>query len=143
MIPCILISSAMLFINSSLVTLPVFPVLFVCLFPLPLSCRYFLCLQLRQDIASGRLPCSFVTHTLLGSYTLQAELGDHDPELHRGDYISEFQFAPCQTQEMEEKVAELHKTHRYETPCSGVSSLEGRRPPAKPELPGLREPFAG
>lgn len=100
--------------HHSLVTPPVFLVLFVCLFPLPLSCRYFLCLQLRQDIASGRLPCSFVTHTLLGSYTLQAELGDHDPEVHRGDYISEFQFAPCQTQEMEEKVAELHKTHRYE-----------------------------
>lgn len=78
----------------------------------PLSCRYFLCLQLRQDIASGRLPCSFVTHALLGSYTLQAELGDHDPEEHRGDYISEFQFAPNQTQEMEEKVSELHKTHR-------------------------------
>uniref|UniRef100_A0A663E2U9 Erythrocyte membrane protein band 4.1 like 2 n=1 Tax=Aquila chrysaetos chrysaetos TaxID=223781 RepID=A0A663E2U9_AQUCH len=74
--------------------------------------RYFLCLQLRQDIASGRLPCSFVTHALLGSYTLQAELGDHDPEEHRSDYISEFQFAPNQTQEMEEKVAELHKTHR-------------------------------
>uniref|UniRef100_A0A803V342 Erythrocyte membrane protein band 4.1 like 2 n=1 Tax=Ficedula albicollis TaxID=59894 RepID=A0A803V342_FICAL len=65
--------------------------------------RYFLCLQLRQDIASGRLPCSFVTHALLGSYTLQAELGDHDPEEHRSDYISEFQFAPNQTQEMEEK----------------------------------------
>lgn len=74
--------------------------------------RYFLCLQLRQDITSGRLPCSFVTHALLGSYTLQAEMGDHDPEEHRSDYISEFQFAPNQTQEMEEKVAELHKTHR-------------------------------
>uniref|UniRef100_A0A493T6Z3 Erythrocyte membrane protein band 4.1 like 2 n=1 Tax=Anas platyrhynchos platyrhynchos TaxID=8840 RepID=A0A493T6Z3_ANAPP len=74
--------------------------------------RYFLCLQLRQDIASGRLPCSFVTHALLGSYILQAEMGDHDPEEHHGDYISEFQFAPNQTQEMEEKVAELHKTHR-------------------------------
>uniref|UniRef100_K7FVC6 Erythrocyte membrane protein band 4.1 like 2 n=1 Tax=Pelodiscus sinensis TaxID=13735 RepID=K7FVC6_PELSI len=73
--------------------------------------RYFLCLQLRQDIASGRLPCSFVTHALLGSYTLQAELGDYDPEENNNDYISEFQFAPNQTKEMEEKVVELHKTH--------------------------------
>ncbi|KAM6279076.1 band 4.1-like protein 2 isoform 5-T6 [Porphyrio hochstetteri] len=85
--------------------------------------RYFLCLQLRQDIASGRLPCSFVTHALLGSYTLQAELGDHDPEEHRRDYISEFQFAPNQTQEMEEKVAELHKTHRGLTPAQADSQF--------------------
>ncbi|XP_068253110.1 band 4.1-like protein 2 isoform X2 [Nyctibius grandis] len=85
--------------------------------------RYFLCLQLRQDIASGRLPCSFVTHALLGSYTLQAELGDHDPEEHRSDYISEFQFAPNQTQEMEDKVAELHKTHRGLTPAQADSQF--------------------
>ncbi|NXQ47885.1 E41L2 protein, partial [Catharus fuscescens] len=85
--------------------------------------RYFLCLQLRQDIASGRLPCSFVTHALLGSYTLQAELGDHDPEEHRSDYISEFQFAPNQTQEMEEKVTELHKTHRGLTPAQADSQF--------------------
>ncbi|NWZ75218.1 E41L2 protein, partial [Poecile atricapillus] len=85
--------------------------------------RYFLCLQLRQDIASGRLPCSFVTHALLGSYTLQAELGDHDPEEHSSDYISEFQFAPNQTQEMEEKVAELHKTHRGLTPAQADSQF--------------------
>ncbi|XP_074846683.1 band 4.1-like protein 2 isoform X10 [Carettochelys insculpta] len=83
--------------------------------------RYFLCLQLRQDIASGRLPCSFVTHALLGSYTLQAELGDYDPEEHNNDYISEFQFAPNQTKEMEEKVVELHKTHRGLTPAQADS----------------------
>ncbi|XP_071597041.1 band 4.1-like protein 2 isoform X13 [Heliangelus exortis] len=85
--------------------------------------RYFLCLQLRQDIVSGRLPCSFVTHALLGSYTLQAELGDHDPEEHRSGYISEFQFAPNQTQEMEDKVAELHKTHRGLTPAQADSQF--------------------
>uniref|UniRef100_A0A9J7ZLN2 Erythrocyte membrane protein band 4.1 like 2 n=1 Tax=Cyprinus carpio carpio TaxID=630221 RepID=A0A9J7ZLN2_CYPCA len=79
--------------------------------------RYLLCLQLRQDIASGRLPCSFVTHALLGSYTLQGELGDHDPEEHRLDYISDFQFAPNQTKELEEKVVELHKSHRGMTPA--------------------------
>ncbi|XP_071019002.1 protein 4.1-like isoform X6 [Oncorhynchus clarkii lewisi] len=79
--------------------------------------RYLLCLQLRQDIVSGRLPCSFVTHSLLGSYSLQAELGDHDPDEQRLDYISDFQFAPSQTKEMEEKVVELHKTHRGMTPA--------------------------
>ncbi|XP_050805460.1 band 4.1-like protein 2 isoform X10 [Gopherus flavomarginatus] len=83
--------------------------------------RYFLCLQLRQDIASGRLPCSFVTHALLGSYTLQAELGDYDSEEHNSHYISEFQFAPNQTKEMEDKVVELHKTHRGLTPAQADS----------------------
>ncbi|KAM4770693.1 band 4.1-like protein 2 isoform 6-T6 [Rhinophrynus dorsalis] len=79
--------------------------------------RYFLCLQLRQDISSGRLPCSFVTHALLGSYTLQAEVGDYDADEHSADYIKDFKFAPSQTKEMEDKVVELHKTHRGLTPA--------------------------
>jgi len=85
--------------------------------------RYFLCLQLRQDIASGRLPCSFVTHALLGSYTLQAELGDYDPEEHGNSDLSDFQFAPTQTKELEEKVAELHKTHRGLSPAQADSQF--------------------
>ncbi|XP_074224476.1 band 4.1-like protein 2 isoform X5 [Camelus bactrianus] len=85
--------------------------------------RYFLCLQLRQDIASGRLPCSFVTHTLLGSYILQAELGDYDPEEHSSNDLSDFQFAPSQTKELEEKVAELHKTHRGLSPAQADSQF--------------------
>ncbi|XP_034846536.1 band 4.1-like protein 2 isoform X8 [Mirounga leonina] len=85
--------------------------------------RYFLCLQLRQDIASGRLPCSFVTHALLGSYTLQAELGDYDLEEHGNSDLSDFQFAPTQTKELEEKVAELHKTHRGLSPAQADSQF--------------------
>ncbi|XP_011357015.1 band 4.1-like protein 2 isoform X9 [Pteropus vampyrus] len=85
--------------------------------------RYFLCLQLRQDIASGRLPCSFVTHALLGSYTLQAELGDYDPEEHASHDLSDFQFAPTQTKELEEKVIELHKTHRGLSPAQADSQF--------------------
>lgn len=53
-----------------------------------------------------------MTHALLGSYTLQAELGDYDPEEHDSNDLSDFQFAPTQTKELEEKVAELYKTHR-------------------------------
>ncbi|XP_025766197.1 band 4.1-like protein 3 isoform X2 [Oreochromis niloticus] len=79
--------------------------------------RYFLCLQLRQDIVSGRLPCSFATHTILGSYTVQSELGDYDPDDCGADYISELCFAPNQTKEMEEKIIELHKTYRGMTPA--------------------------
>ncbi|XP_029894909.1 protein 4.1 isoform X24 [Aquila chrysaetos chrysaetos] len=79
--------------------------------------RYYLCLQLRQDIITGRLPCSFATLALLGSYTVQSELGDYDPDLHSPDYITEFKLAPNQTKELEEKVVELHKTYRSMTPA--------------------------
>ncbi|CAH1253480.1 EPB41L2 [Branchiostoma lanceolatum] len=79
--------------------------------------RYQLCLQIRDDILKGRLPCSFVTHALLGSYIVQSELGDYDPEEHSADYLSEFKFAPNQTKELEEKVMELHKTHKGQTPA--------------------------
>ncbi|XP_032991567.1 band 4.1-like protein 3 isoform X11 [Rhinolophus ferrumequinum] len=79
--------------------------------------RYYLCLQLRDDIVSGRLPCSFVTLALLGSYTVQSELGDYDPDECGSDYISEFRFAPNHTKELEDKVIELHKSHRGMTPA--------------------------
>ncbi|XP_048696301.1 band 4.1-like protein 3 isoform X19 [Caretta caretta] len=79
--------------------------------------RYYLCLQLRDDIVSGRLPCSFVTLALLGSYTVQSELGDYDPDEYGSDYVSEFRFAPNHTKELEDKVIELHKSHRGMTPA--------------------------
>ncbi|XP_059381289.1 band 4.1-like protein 3 isoform X2 [Carassius carassius] len=79
--------------------------------------RYYLCLQLRDDIVSGRLPCSFATHMVLGSYTVQSELGDYDPDDYSSDYVSEFRFAPHQTKEMEEKIMDLHKNYRGMTPA--------------------------
>nr|XP_060640623.1 protein 4.1 isoform X2 [Anolis sagrei ordinatus] len=79
--------------------------------------RYYLCLQLRKDIISGRLPCSFATLALLGSYTIQSELGDYDSDLHSADYVTEFKLAPNQTKELEDKVMELHKTYRSMTPA--------------------------
>ncbi|XP_061452217.1 protein 4.1 isoform X40 [Rhineura floridana] len=79
--------------------------------------RYYLCLQLRKDIITGRLPCSFATLALLGSYTIQSELGDYDPDLHSTDYVSDFKLAPNQMKELEDKVMELHKTYRCMTPA--------------------------
>uniref|UniRef100_A0A8C8DZV5 Erythrocyte membrane protein band 4.1 like 3 n=1 Tax=Oryzias sinensis TaxID=183150 RepID=A0A8C8DZV5_9TELE len=79
--------------------------------------RYYLCLQLRDDVVSGRLPCSFATHTVLGSYTVQSELGDYDPEEMASDYVSELRLAPNQTKELEEKVMELHKNYKGMTPA--------------------------
>uniref|UniRef100_A0A3P8T3H6 Protein 4.1 n=1 Tax=Amphiprion percula TaxID=161767 RepID=A0A3P8T3H6_AMPPE len=79
--------------------------------------RYFLCLQLRKDIMRGVLPCSFVTLSLLGSYTAQSELGEYDPELHGSDYVKDLSLAPGQNKELEEKVMELHRTYRSMSPA--------------------------
>lgn len=80
--------------------------------------RYQLCLQVRNDILEGRLPCSFVTHALLGSYLVQSELGDYDPnEMRDRSYLKDFKIAPSQTPELEDKVVELHKTHKGQTPA--------------------------
>ncbi|XP_008294726.1 titin-like isoform X4 [Stegastes partitus] len=79
--------------------------------------RYFLCLQLRKDIMRGVLPCSFVTLSLLGSYTAQSEIGEYDPELHGADYVKDLSLAPGQSKELEEKVMELHRTYRSMSPA--------------------------
>nr|CAD7590051.1 unnamed protein product [Timema genevievae] len=79
--------------------------------------RYQLCLQIRNDILMGKLPCSFVTHALLGSYLVQSEIGDYDPDEHGRTYLKDFRFAPNQTPELEEKVMDLHRTHKGQTPA--------------------------
>ncbi|XP_030276831.1 protein 4.1-like isoform X7 [Sparus aurata] len=90
--------------------------------------RYYLCLQLRDDMLSGRLPCSFVTHALLGSYSVQAELGDYDHDDHGSDYVSDFRFAPNQTRELEERVMELHRNYKGMTPAEAeINFLENAK----------------
>ncbi|WAR00276.1 E41L3-like protein [Mya arenaria] len=80
--------------------------------------RYQLCLQIRRDIVNEKLPCSFVTYTLLGSYTAQSELGDYDPEEFGSGYkyLKDIQFAPHQDKELLIKIAELHRQHKGQTP---------------------------
>ncbi|XP_077937370.1 protein 4.1 isoform X20 [Gasterosteus aculeatus] len=79
--------------------------------------RYYLCLQLRKDILQGRLPCSFVTLSLLGSYALQSELGEYDPEVHGTEYAKDMKMAQGQTKELEDKMMELHRTYRSMSPA--------------------------
>ncbi|KAK3097371.1 hypothetical protein FSP39_009080 [Pinctada imbricata] len=80
--------------------------------------RYQLCLQIRKDIVTGKLPCSVVTYSLLGSFTVQSELGDFDvEEFGPGvEYIRKMKFAPAQDRELLKKIADLHKTHKGQTP---------------------------
>jgi len=81
--------------------------------------RYQLCLQIQQDVKSGKLPCSFVTHALLGAYLAQSELGDYDPVDHglTTDYIRDFDFAPSQSEDLLERIMEVHKTLKGQSPA--------------------------
>ncbi|KAL3319268.1 DEAD (Asp-Glu-Ala-Asp) box helicase 1, partial [Cichlidogyrus casuarinus] len=81
--------------------------------------RYYLCLQVRQDIVSGQLPCSFYVYALLGGYIVQSEAGDHNPREHIGiEYIRDHPFAPqgLQTQEMLTQIVAFHKRNRGQAP---------------------------
>lgn len=56
-------------------------------------------------------PVSILSISVLGAY--QAEFGDYEPEQPRPvDYVTQWTFAPNQNKEMEEKILELHKSHR-------------------------------
>lgn len=76
-------------------------------------CRYLIVLQIRKDLFDGRLPASFHTLAILGSYTAQGELGDYDRNLHQGiEYLRRYCFAPYQSEELLMTIADLHRSHR-------------------------------
>lgn len=52
---------------------------------------------------------------MLGSFIVQADLGDWEPEEHGEGigYIRDIPFAPDQSVELLEKIAELHKDRKY------------------------------
>uniref|UniRef100_W5UHX7 Protein 4.1 n=1 Tax=Ictalurus punctatus TaxID=7998 RepID=W5UHX7_ICTPU len=79
--------------------------------------RYLLCLQLRTDILTGRLHCPSDMLTVLGSYVIQSEFGDYNPELHGKEFFSNIPLAPSQTPELEENVTELHRTLKPMSPA--------------------------
>lgn len=77
--------------------------------------RYYVACQVRQDILEGKLPCSFLTYAILGSYIVQADVGDFDPNAHIGiDYVHGQLFAPepLQTPELLERIVELHRGNK-------------------------------
>ncbi|XP_063233077.1 tyrosine-protein phosphatase non-receptor type 4 isoform X2 [Bacillus rossius redtenbacheri] len=79
--------------------------------------RYHFYLQVRRDILQGRLQLPPSTACLLSSYVAQSELGDFNPDEHGPGYLSALQLFPGQNDEMEKKIAELHKLHKGQTPA--------------------------
>ncbi|XP_063238208.1 FERM domain-containing protein 5 isoform X2 [Bacillus rossius redtenbacheri] len=72
--------------------------------------RYQIYLQLKRDLLHGRLYCTPTEGALLAAYVIQADLGDHDPDEHADNYVSEFRLLLRQTPEIEEKIMEIHRT---------------------------------
>lgn len=89
--------------------------------------RYLLFLQTRVDIVMDKLPSSFVTLALLGSYAVQSDLGDYNEREHGTgfNYIRDIKFAAKQSEELLTEIAALHATHRGMVPSEAeLSYLE-------------------
>lgn len=71
--------------------------------------RYQFYLQVKKDLATNKLSCSSDSIALLASYIVQAELGDCDPAKHGAGYVSSLRLVPRLTEELEEKISQLHQ----------------------------------
>ncbi|KAH0504253.1 Band 4.1-like protein 5 [Microtus ochrogaster] len=58
----------------------------------------------------------------LGTYNLQAELGDNDLAEHSPELVSEFRFLPIETEEMELAIFEKWKEYRGQTPAQAETN---------------------
>ncbi|XP_014663791.1 PREDICTED: tyrosine-protein phosphatase non-receptor type 21-like [Priapulus caudatus] len=58
------------------------------------TARYQFYLQLKNDVIEGVLQCSAEQAVLLASYSLQAELGDHDDGKLTAEYLKDFVLLP-------------------------------------------------
>ncbi|EGT41258.1 CBN-FRM-1 protein [Caenorhabditis brenneri] len=79
--------------------------------------RYFVFLQLRRDILTGRLPVANAdTHALLGSFVAQMEFGDAPSHISTDyeKFITDSKLVPSShaTPETFKKIAELHRELR-------------------------------
>ena len=68
--------------------------------------------QIKQDILSGKLPCTDEVAAQLGALAMQSEFGDFDENEHNEAFISEFRFAPNQGEELESQILEQWKALR-------------------------------
>uniref|UniRef100_A0A8C2DUZ7 FERM, ARHGEF and pleckstrin domain-containing protein 1 n=1 Tax=Cyprinus carpio TaxID=7962 RepID=A0A8C2DUZ7_CYPCA len=77
----------------------------ICLF----SIRYLFALQVRQDLASGRLTCSDASASLLVSHIIQSEIGDFE-ETQCRQHLLNTNYIPDQMALMD-KIMEFHHKH--------------------------------
>ncbi|KAM4699939.1 FERM, ARHGEF and pleckstrin domain-containing protein 1 isoform 3-T3 [Discoglossus pictus] len=83
--------------------------------------RYLFALQVKQDLAQGRLTCNESSAALLISHIVQSEIGDFD-EVADHEHLAKNKYMP-QQEELEEKVMEYHRNHFGQTPAESDFQL--------------------
>lgn len=71
--------------------------------------RYLFALQVKQDLAQGRLTCNDTSAALLISHIVQSEIGDFDEALDR-EHLAKNKYVP-QQDALEDKIVEFHHSH--------------------------------
>ncbi|OPJ89514.1 FERM domain-containing protein 7 [Patagioenas fasciata monilis] len=96
--------------------------------------RYLFTLQIKKDLALGRLPCSDKSAALLISHLLQSELGDFHEEMDQ-QHLATHRYLPNQ-EYLDNKIMHYHRRHSGKTPSeSDVQLLDVAR---KLEMYGIR-----
>ncbi|KAM9610206.1 FERM, ARHGEF and pleckstrin domain-containing protein 1 isoform 7-T7 [Trichechus inunguis] len=83
--------------------------------------RYLFALQLKQDLAQGRLTCNDTSAALLISHIVQSEIGDFDEALDR-EHLAKNKYIP-QQDALEDKIVEFHHNHIGQTPAESDFQL--------------------
>jgi len=63
-----------------------------------------------RGISNEKKRTQLIRNVSFFSGEFSGELGDYDPEIHEGNYISEHKLLKTQTPTIEEKAMELHQT---------------------------------
>ncbi|KAM4044205.1 FERM, ARHGEF and pleckstrin domain-containing protein 1 isoform 5-T5 [Anomaloglossus baeobatrachus] len=96
--------------------------------------RYLFALQVKQDLAQGKLTCNESSAALLISHIVQSEIGDFDEAVDR-EHLSKNTYMP-QQEALEEKIMDYHRNHFGQTPAeSDFQLLEVAR---RLEMYGIR-----
>ncbi|XP_022536018.1 FERM, ARHGEF and pleckstrin domain-containing protein 1 isoform X1 [Astyanax mexicanus] len=96
--------------------------------------RYLFALQIRQDLATGRLTCTDSSAALLVSHIIQSEIGDYE-EAQCRQHLLNNNYIPDQMALMD-KIMEFHQKHVGQTPAeSDYQLLEVAR---RLEMYGIR-----
>ncbi|XP_067569592.1 FERM, ARHGEF and pleckstrin domain-containing protein 1 isoform X3 [Pseudorca crassidens] len=83
--------------------------------------RYLFALQVKQDLAQGRLTCSDTSAALLVSHIVQSEIGDFDEASDR-EHLAKNKYIP-QQDALEDKIVEFHHNHIGQTPAESDFQL--------------------
>ncbi|CAB3241098.1 unnamed protein product [Arctia plantaginis] len=94
--------------------------------------RFQIYLQLKRDLLHGRLYCTANEAAMLGALIIQIELGDYDPNIHVGNYVTEMRLLLRQTEVIEARIQELHREPVEGTPggsggVKGMTTQEAER----------------